>query len=231
MKKLGVIGGMGPAATAIFYEMLIEKTPAEKDQQHIPMVILNDCLMPDRTAAILGTDEDRETIFARLLSDALYLKQGGCDALAVPCNTSHFFADRLEKESGIKLLNMPRLTAQAALKKCGKGAKVAVLATDGTVNTGVYQKALSEQGLEAWNPPEDIQKLVMYMIYDKVKAGADYGFSDWKPVEDSVSAAGCSCAVLGCTELSLINRKLGLSEFYVDAMDVLAESCVKEFKE
>ena len=70
MKKLGVIGGMGPAATALFYQMIAEKTKAEKDQDHIPMIILSDCLMPDRTSAILGNDEAKQLIYDKLLADA-----------------------------------------------------------------------------------------------------------------------------------------------------------------
>ena len=229
MKKLGIIGGMGPAATALLYKMIIDNTPAKSDQEHIPMVILNDCLMPDRTAAILGTEEQRAAVIKKMSEDAQMLKNCGCDTMVVPCNTAHYFVDQISEKCGIRVLHMLRLTAAKA-KEMAPNKKVAVLATNGTIQTGIYQKCLSEEGLTAWNPPEDIQKAVMSIIYDKVKAGQKYGPADWKAIDDAVKASGCDCAVLGCTELSVVAKELDLPKFYIDAMEVLAEKCVEEFK-
>lgn len=229
MKKLGVIGGMGPAATALFYQMIAEKTKAEKDQDHIPMVILSDCLMPDRTGAILGSDDEKQIIHDKLLADAKVLKEQGCDMLAIPCNTCHYFADQVADDMGIELNHMLRLAAKECKRRTHEGAKVAILATEGTVKTGLYKDALEAENMQIWLPDEALQAKISSIIYDKVKAGIGICLADWMPIEDAVYAAECDCAVLGCTELSVVARELELEDFYVDAMDELAKSCVEKF--
>ena len=101
--------------------------------------------MPDRTAAILGGDA--EGCYRRLLEDARLLERGGCTVLAIPCNTSHYFADRLQGELSIPIIHMLRETVEV-LAADGRN-KVGILATDGTVRTGVYQRECDAQGLEA----------------------------------------------------------------------------------
>ena len=98
--RLGVLGGMGPQATNTFYQLVIDRTDAHTDQEHVNALILSDCQMPDRTAAILGTAEEQEAVFRRLLADARLLEGAGCTVLAVPCNTSHFFLDRVQEHIG-----------------------------------------------------------------------------------------------------------------------------------
>ena len=127
-KRLGILGGMGPQATQIFYQWILDRTDASCDQEHIPALILSDTAMPDRTAAILSGEE--EPVFRRLLADAQLLERSGCTAVAIPCNTSHYFVPRVQEQISIPILHMPRLTVER-LRRMGK-KKVAVLATDGT---------------------------------------------------------------------------------------------------
>ena len=133
--RLGVLGGMGPQATNTFYQLVIDRTDAHTDQEHVNALILSDCQMPDRTAAILGTAEEQEAVFRRLLADARLLEGAGCTVLAVPCNTSHFFLDRVQEHIGVPILNMIRETA-AALKRQGR-TRPGILATDGTIRSGL----------------------------------------------------------------------------------------------
>jgi len=230
MKKLGVIGGMGPAASALFYKNITEQSKAKLDQDHIPMVIVSDCKMPDRTKALLGTKAAKEKIYKKLLEDALYLKSGGCDCLAITCNTSHYFADRLEKEAGIKLFNMLRLTAKKAKEKAKGNKKVMLLATDGTVGSGLYQKELEAQGLEVVLPNPTLQKKVMYIIYDVVKSGKTVTKKQWDTIDKAAAKEAVSSVILGCTELSVARETLKLPPLYIDAMDVLTKECIKAFK-
>ena len=229
MKKLGVIGGMGPAASVLFYDMVTACTPAKKDQEHLPMVILSHADMPDRTASILGYPgaEPQEKVLELMTKDAEYLKMGGCEAMAVTCNTAHYFLDEVEKRSGLPVIHMIRLTAQAAAS-CDNAseAPVAILATEGTVKTGLYQNALTSFGANYYVPEASVQNTVTSLIYDKVKAGVLPTAEDWAPVDRAVKAAGCKCAILGCTELSVIRRALALDPYYLDAMEVLAKACV-----
>ena len=169
--RLGVLGGMGPQATNTFYQFVIDRTDARSDQEHVNALILSDSGMPDRTGAILGTEEQRRAVFDRLLGDARLLENAGCTVIAVPCNTSHFFLDEVQKHISIPILHMIRETA-LYLAAQGK-RRPGILATDGTIQTGLYQKEFAAQGIEAVTPSPEAQKLVMSLIYDDVKAGRD----------------------------------------------------------
>ena len=111
--RLGVLGGMGPQATNTFYQYVIDRTDAACDQEHVNALILSDSEMPDRTAAILGSDAAKEQVFSRLLADARLLENAGCTVIAVPCNTSHYFLDEVQKHLSIPILHMIRETAKA----------------------------------------------------------------------------------------------------------------------
>ena len=148
-QRLGILGGMGPQATQDFYQRILDRTDASCDQEHLPTLIWSDTSMPDRTAAILGGDA--EGCYQRLLAGARLLEQGGCTVLAIPCNTSHYFADRLQGDISIPLVHMPRKTV-GALAAEGK-RKVGILGTDGTVQTGVCRPG-SAGGLPSGGDPE-----------------------------------------------------------------------------
>ena len=223
--RLGVLGGMGPQATNTFYQFVIDRTDAQTDQEHVNALILSDSEMPDRTSAILSGGEAREGVYRRLLADAKLLEQVGCTCIAVPCNTSHFFLDRVQEYIGIPILHMIRETARLlavqGLKRPG------ILATDGTIQTGLYQKEFSAAGIEAVVPSTQAQELVMSLIYDDVKAGRDGDPQKFAAIHEDLLAQGCDCGVLACTELSVFADKHHLPPYYTDAMAVLAERAVE----
>ncbi len=223
--RLGVLGGMGPQATNTFYQFIIDRTDARTDQEHVNALILSDSQMPDRTAAILGGEEDRERVFQRLLTDARLLELAGCTVIAVPCNTSHFFLDRVQEQIGIPILHMIRETAKVL---AGQGLKrPGILATDGTIQTGLYQKEFAAFGIETVTPRPQVQKLVMSLIYDDVKAGRDCDPEKFSAIHRELVDLGCDCGVLACTELSVFAAEHQLPHFYTDAMDVLAVRSVQ----
>lgn len=223
--RLGVLGGMGPQATNTFYQFIIDRTDARSDQEHVNALILSDSGMPDRTAAILGGGADQERVFQRLLADARLLEGAGCTVIAVPCNTSHFFLDRVQEQIGIPILHMIRETAQVlaaqGLRRPG------ILATDGTIQTGLYQKEFAAAGIQAVTPSPQAQDLVMSLIYDDVKAGRDGDPQKFADIHRDLLAQGCDCGVLACTELSVFASQHHLPPFYTDAMAVLAERAVQ----
>ncbi|WP_186567265.1 aspartate/glutamate racemase family protein [Lawsonibacter celer] len=221
-QRLGILGGMGPQATQDFYQRILDRTEASCDQEHLPTLILSDTGMPDRTAAILGGDA--EGCFRRLLSDAQLLERSGCTALAIPCNTSHFFADRLQEQLGVPIIHMPRRAVAQARQEGWH--KVGILATDGTVQTGVYQKECAAQGILAVSPPEDVQKIVMSIIYDEIKRGEKGSREKFALIDRWLRSAGCDGGILACTELSVYRTYHSLPDYYLDAMDVLAEECI-----
>lgn len=220
--RLGILGGMGPQATQIFYQRILDRTDAARDQEHVPTLIWSDTGMPDRTRAILSGDT--EEVYRRLLAGGRLLEREGCTVLAIPCNTSHYFADRLQGELKIPLLNMVRLSAAAMGKRGCK--RVGILATDGTARAGIYQRELASQGMDGVLPGEKAQGLVMSIIYDEIKRGEQGSREKFAAIDRELRAKGCDGAVLACTELSVYRDYHGAPGFYLDAMDVLAEESI-----
>lgn len=223
--RLGVIGGMGPQATNTFYQYIIDRTDARTDQEHLSVLIFSDCAMPDRTAAILGTQAQKDEVYERLLSDARMLERAGCTAIAVPCNTSHYFLDRVQEQISIPIVHMIRETARLLVSQGKK--RPGILATDGTIRTGLYQREFAAFGIYAAAPRPAAQKQVMSLIYDDIKAGKAGDLEKFAAFTKDLVEQGCDCAVLACTELSVFANQHHLSPFYVDAMAVLAQRSIE----
>lgn len=224
---MGVIGGMGPLASQLFYRKVIEKTEASKDQEHLNLILFSHASMPDRTEAILrGGRNEQEHLLELLLSDGRTLERMGARCIAIPCNTSHFFIDRLQEAFSIPVINMIRETAIWISGEMRSVKRVGILATDGTIRMGLYHKACEEVGVEAVSLSEAGQKLVMKFIYDGVKNGRPVDRAEFELVERELAELGCQAAVMACTELSCLKEQFGLSDYFVDPMDVLAERSI-----
>lgn len=221
---LGVIGGMGPAASSLFYDMITEETGAERDQDNLDLILISRSSMPDRTAAILSGDRNKiEKVRGQLLADARLLEGAGCRALAVTCNTAHYFVDMIEEEISIPFIHMIRETAcRVAEEKPGK--KIAILATDGTIRTELYQRECHKRGLDTLVPEAPVQKLVMTEIYDRIKAGKKADRPMWAAIEKAIREQGADGAILACTELSVVKQELALDSFYFDPLRILARA-------
>jgi len=225
MKKqtLGIIGGVGPLATMFIGEMIVRRTKATKDQEHLHTIIDNDTNIPDRTAFIL--DSTKENPVPVIVADAKKLASVGADMIAIPCNTAHTFYDEIEKGSPVPVLHMIRETAKRASDLGAE--RVGILATTGTLTSHMYQDALEEFGITPVVPDDVMKEKVMSIIYDYVKAGKDVSKEDWQPIEEAMLALDCDRIVLGCTELSIVNRDLKLSDTYIDSLIVLAERAIE----
>ena len=218
---LGIIGGMGPMASAYFQRLVVSMTDAELDQQHLPTVLLNVPTIPDRTAFLLGKSDQSPVPVLREAVKALEMV--GATRFVVTCVTSHCFYDQVVNEDDIPWIHAVRETA-ALLKESGI-KKAGILATSGTVQTGLFQAELEKVGI-AWEiPDEDCQQSVMHLIYNNVKAGKPVEMQRFDRVVDSMKAAGCEVCILGCTELSLIKRDYPVSGC-VDVLEVLARAAV-----
>ena len=224
-KTLGVIGGMGPLATQLYYKLIIEKTDANCDQEHLNMIILSHATMPDRTKEIL--EGRSEELLNLLIEDARMLQNNGAGVIAIPCNTSHVLMDRLQKSVGIKIINMVEETVKHISNTfINPDLRIGILATDGTINTGLYQKTLERAGIHPIIPGKESQKLVMKLIYDGVKNGGDIDFSDFIMIQEELLDKECHGAILACTELSCLREMYRLPPFYIDAMVILAEKSI-----
>lgn len=224
-KTLGIIGGVGPLATMLLGEMIVKRTKASADQEHMHFIIDNDTRIPDRTAYIL--DREQPNPLPVMIQDAGKLVSVGVDVICVPCNTAHYFYDELADNTAVPILHMIRETANKV--KSLQAKKVGILGTKGTLSTNLYQDALREVGIEPVVPDDDVQDLLMEIIYDYVKAGSSITREMWSKVEDAIMAQGCDHVILGCTELSIVNRELSLDQDtrYVDALVTLADRTIE----
>lgn len=221
-KQLGVIGGLGPLATAWFMELVIRMTDAQTDQQHLDMMIYNIPSIPDRTAYLL--DPTRENPLPPMIRVGKALAQQGAECIAIPCITAHHFLPQLSREIPIPIIDAVAETV-AHLRKFGVSA-AGVLATDGTIATKLLQTALESQGIQAVLPAPEDQKKVMDIIYQDIKADRPVNMEKFHRVSDRLRQQGAQVNILGCTELSLIKREHGIGPGYIDALEVLAQQSV-----
>lgn len=224
-KKLAIIGGMGPLATKVFYEKTIKNTVASKDQEHIDIIILNHATMPDRTEAIL---EGRESHFLETIKkDFELLEKTDVSNIAIPCNTSHYFYKQMQEITTINIINMIEKTANHIYNQYGEGSKVAILATDGTISTGIYKDECLIHQLIPYHLDELNQKNVMEIIYN-IKADVDYKPEELEDIiTHLVTKEHCSCVILGCTELSSVKLKKEIKQYCVDPLEILVDISIK----
>ncbi len=227
--KLGVVGGVGPAATVDFMHKVVRLTGAARDQDHIKMMVEQNPQIPDRTANLIGSGAD-PTI--SLLATCKQLEAGGANAVAIPCNTAHAFVDRIQPYLSIPIVNMLSEVVQHVRSQLPAVRRVGLLATSGTVASGVYREVAEAAGLQLLVPEEEVQDLVMQAIYGErgVKAGFTSGLcSDHLATAiDHLAEQGAEAVILGCTELPLISIKLatGPSIALLDPTEILAARCV-----
>ena len=225
---LGIFGGMGPEATANLYQEIVSLTPANKDQDHIPTLIYSNPQVPDRTAAIKSQDR---SIVPYLVEGVTRLEQAGASFIVIPCNTAHYFHDDMQRAVRIPVLHMIREAAQAVVERYPGRTRVGLLATTGTIASGLYEREFRDRGIRVVCPDESIQsRCVMRAVY-RIKAGGDK-----KASEDLLFAAGqdvenkgAEVIVLGCTEIPLAFNPQRASVPVVNATRVLAEAAIREY--
>lgn len=225
-KIIGILGGMGPEATADLYLRIIKATPAKRDRDHPRVIIYSNSKVPDRTAAIIGTGPSP---MPELIRAGKRLEEAGADFIIIPCNTAHYFIDQLQRELRVPILNMIRLSATKARATFPKAKRAGLLATDGTIRSGLYEAAYREVGIEILEPTPERQVDVMKAIYQCIKAGnlIDGGLL-LRSVANDLIAAGAEMIICGCTEVSLVLREGDLPVSILDPLQVLAEAAVSE---
>lgn len=219
MYKLGVIGGMGPLATVSFYERVVLNTVAKCDNEHIDMVVLSHASMPDRTKCII---ENKGGEFLEVIKkDFKILEDIGVEAVAIPCNTSHYFFDEFKKFTGLRIINMIEETI-LEVKKRGI-EKIAVFGTLGTLNSKVYEKYANQHGLLVKEVSPEDKQAVMDIIYDIKETNC----LDGRRFVDILSRY-CddeTVGIIACTELSLLDIPRDINT--IDALDVLVKRSIE----
>jgi aspartate racemase len=222
---IGILGGMGPLATVDLYRKIIKATPAERDQDHLHVIIDADPLIPDRTAALLTGGPDPTPW---LLAGAQRLERAGADFIVVPCNTAHAFLPRVRASISIPILSMIAATAERAAAVVPTGSVVGLLATPGTIASRLYQQALAERRLRCIVPDPQWQERVTEAIA-LVKAGRTDREVAALVLETGrqLIAHGAAALILGCTELPIVFPITEVSVPVLDATRILAETAVR----
>lgn len=222
MKKLGVLGGMGPLATVVFYHRLVEACSPRPDQEHIETLLWSHTTLPDRTKSIAGGEKTRRRFVNLIREDLKMLKREGCEVIAIPCNTSHYFYDLFNEDPELEILNMVEGTIRHIAEHDPEADKIAVFATEGTNGTGVYEKYAEHYGISTVKLDPADQKIISDIIYG-VKRTSSRDYPKLNYLIAKYLKAGARKIILACTELSLVNVDEALRTDVVDAMDILVE--------
>lgn len=233
-KLLGILGGLGPLATVYFMDLIVKMTQAKKDQDHISMIVLNHAAIPDRTEFIL--DNTKPNPLPMMVDDAKKLQAAGADYVVMPCNTAHFFYEQIQKNIDIPMLNIIEETVRYATEHNRNVKKLGILATKGTISAGAYQNMCEKFGIDWAVPSLNDEQSLMNIIYNQVKAGKKVNIDEFLRIVENMKADGCDAVVLGCTELSVINKDFQLNRSdIIDSLEVLAvrsiSLCGKTIKE
>lgn len=224
-QKLGIIGGLGPAASAFFYNRITEHTVASCDQEHLDILLFSHATIPDRTAAIESGDD--EELLRLLDEDLKTLETLGAANIAIPCNTSHYFYEQMQSCVSVPIINMIHESVRYAVETRSNVKKIGIMATDGTIETKLYHKECEAFGITPYQPSKERQQDVMSLIYDEIKSGKEADTSKFERVMEEFISNGCDVVLLACTELSVYAETHTVPSICLDAMDVLARVAIE----
>ena len=228
MKRLGVLGGMGPAAGAEFLVRLTEQTPATCDQEHIPVILWSDPTVPDRSTSLLNKDD---LPWEKLKRGIQGLKNADCNHIVIPCNTAHFWYDRLTA-LGVPITHIVDSVADALRDVHVINSTIGVMGTQATVELGLYQYRLNKLGWDCIVPTKEEMDTLVQPAIDLIKANCiDEAHSMFITVIHSLIDRGAKAVVLGCTEIPLSVREDSVRDTpIINSIDSLVKSAIKQFK-
>lgn len=226
---LGLLGGLGPAASVDFYAKLVAATPAERDQDHLHVVLLSDPRVPDRNAGVAGTGPSPGPALAEM---ARRLEGAGAEVLFMICNTAHAFAPDIEAAVSVPLVSIIDEAVAATLAAVPAARSVGVLAAAGAQDAGLYPRGFAREGVRVVEPEGDGRRRFMELLYE-IKAGAT-GSAVRAPMIDLAAdlvERGAEAIVAGCTEVPLVltdaaSRSAGLNVPLVSSTDALVAAAV-----
>lgn len=222
---LGILGGMGPLATVDFLGKLTRSLPVSCDQEHLPWITISQPGMPDRSKAI---QENNDGPLPYLTRGVAWLAAQGVELICIPCSTSHFWFERMQAASSVPILHI----ADATIEELRHGesrqtSPVAVLATRGTIRSGIYRQRLLAADFEVCELKETDQAMVDEVIR-KVKIGdIESARLEMRTIEDLLSARGIETIILGCTELPLAHATNSAPVHGIDVTQALARACLR----
>lgn len=228
-KVIGILGGMGPAATVELFNRIVNNTPALVDQDHVEVVVINDPHIPDRTKYILGNGINP---VPKMLENLNRLQLVGADIAIIPCMTAHTFIHELQKKSPIPVINAIKLVDRYLQKHHPDIKRIGLLATDGSVKSGVYERYLSQEVIV---PEFSEQEKLMNVIYGEqgIKSGntGEQVVQELKDIVNNMKSKNIQGVIAGCTELSLVMSEDNMDFPVIDPVMLLAKEAVRVGKQ
>jgi len=228
-KTIGILGGMGPEATALFFELIIKNTQAAKDQEHIPVIIYNNPKIPPRTDAILKKGSNP---FPLLLEGARILRQAGADFIVMPCVTAHYYYPDLANQENIPFLNLLDETLSYVKNNLPALTRVGLIASTGTLLSKLFHDTFAKEDIEVINPSDAEQEQVMEAIFGKQGLKAGFASGPAQKIIQDISAKliqkGAEAVIAGCTEIPLVLKPEDLSVPLIDPLKIMALKCIQE---
>lgn len=223
MKTLGIIGGMGPLATADFYMKLVLMTDAKQEFEHIHTIIDSDPGIPDRSAFIkTGVNDPTEFLVKSLKR----LEESGAQIIAMPCNTAHYFYDTLSANTKLDFINMIDETIKHALSICSSTERIGLLATSGTYDSKIYEVSAIRSGFSLVVPPDHIKQQLMQLIYALKNGKTDQMEILKQEIYDYLDNQNLDAWILGCTELPIILKDAIMKYNMIDSTLILAQASI-----
>ena len=227
-KTIGILGGMGPEATAYFFYLIIKNTDAAKDQEHIPILIWNNPKIPPRTEAILYGGPSPLPL---LVEGVKILEKGGAGLIVMPCITAHYFARQIARRAKVPFVNLLDESLRFAKKRIPGMKKAGLVASSGTVKSRLFHKTFEKNGIEIITPEPNEQQKVMDAIFGT--SGIKAGFTAGRPRTTVVRVArrlierGAEAVIAGCTEVPLVLKENDISVPLIEPMKIGALTCIK----
>jgi aspartate racemase len=227
MKRLGILGGMGPAASAEFYRRLTDQTPVTCDQDHIPVVIWSDPTVPDRSTSLINKDD---LPWTKLKHGILGLKSAGCDHIVIPCNTAHFWYERME-QLGVPITHIVGSVEEELKALKIYSGSIGVIGTKATMSLGLYQQYLGKLGWKCVTPDTYEMDNLIQPAIDLIKSNDIEAAHDLLMTAiDKLIPWGVRAIVLGCTEIPLAITETQYKNIpLINSIDSLVKITIKEF--
>lgn len=222
-RTIGILGGMGPEATILLQRKVMDAVPARDDSDHIPLLVDMNPQVPSRIAHLIErTGEDPGPTLAAM---ALRLQNAGSAALAMPCNTAHYYAAAITDAVDIPLLNIVDLAAKHALGLVGTGGRVGVLASPAIRRIGLFEKAFGKVGISVTWPEQDEAMLAAIRTV-KSQGPVAAARSTLLKASTELVATGADMQFIACSEFSLISDSVAPNSNAVDTVDLLVRAIV-----
>jgi aspartate racemase len=223
-KLVGVIGGMGPGATIDFMSRVLAATPAEKDQQHVRMLVEHNPRIPSRQLAMRGEGENPGPVIANM---ARRLESGGADFIIMPCNLAHAWQADIESVTSIPFVSIIQESVLSAIARSGDDSAVGLMTTPGCHASGLYQQALADYGRPVVEQTADELSQTMSLV-ERIKGGdvSDEVADGLRLLAEQLVIRGAKVLIAACTEFPMVLDESMFDVAFVSSTDVLAKKTV-----